>query len=249
MKPSDLRTAMAKERGHAGPAISQEITERAPAGWREVQNSVAESSGISLLLVEGHQPPALAVTNNNSICRALQSSRRHVKLCNPFCGEAHERAIAADTITHYRCHAGLQCFAMPVKIDSGRQLAVIGGRAFERSSDYRVLADRVRSGDLQDLAADDLFQNVIFADESDLDHAALRLTKAAAEFGKAGGTHASGLPAGKKHAGGVRAKKTQTAATDSLAGAEAERKTTDEPRSDTDDSREAGLANSIRTFA
>jgi len=41
---------------------------------------------------------------------------------------AHERAFAAETVTHYRCHAGLQCFAMPVEIDSQRKLAVIGGR-------------------------------------------------------------------------------------------------------------------------
>jgi hypothetical protein len=48
---------------------------------------------------------------------------------------------------------------------------VIGGRAFGRSSDYRQLAERFRSGDLEDLQSDETFQNVIFADESDLDHA------------------------------------------------------------------------------
>lgn len=165
-------------------SISQELPERAPAGWHDVQKSIAESSGISLLLVDGYQPPALVVANNNSICHALQSSPSHVKLCDPFCGEAHTRAKEAGTITHYRCHAGLQCFAMPIAIDATRELAVIGGRAFGRSSDYRELAERVRSGDLQDLSSDKLFQNVIFADESDLDHAALRLTKAASEFAK-----------------------------------------------------------------
>jgi len=156
--------------------------ERAPFGWDEVQQSVAESSGISLLLVQGHQPPALAVSNNNSICSALQSSPRHVGLCDPFCGEAHARAMTAGTITHYRCHAGLQCFAMPVEIEANRRLVVIGGRAFGRSSDYRQLAERFRTGDLEDLQSDETFQNVIFADESDLDHAALRLTQAAGKF-------------------------------------------------------------------
>src|SRR5260370_29498456 len=124
--------------------IPQEAPERAPAGWAEVQESTAESSGLSLLLVEGRQPPALTVTNNNSICAALQSSPVHVKLCDPFCGAAHERAIAANTITHYRCHAGLHCFAMPVAIDSGRDLAVIGGPAFGHNSDYPPLADLLR---------------------------------------------------------------------------------------------------------
>src|ERR1700720_112333 len=89
-------------------ALVQIVPERAPQGWGEVQQTIAESSGIALLLVEGHQPPALAIANNNSICDALQSSSEHVTLCDPFCGAAHERAGAANAITHYRCHAGLQ---------------------------------------------------------------------------------------------------------------------------------------------
>src|SRR3954471_24762796 len=128
--------------------IPQELPQKEPAGWRGVQRPIAESAGISLLLIEGRQPPALVVTNNNSICHALQSSPRHVKLCDPYCGEAHDRALAAGTITHYRCHAGLQCFATPIEIDSDRKLAMIGGRAFVRGSDYRQLAERFRSGDL-----------------------------------------------------------------------------------------------------
>ncbi|HVS20961.1 MAG TPA: diguanylate cyclase [Pyrinomonadaceae bacterium] len=162
--------------------LEQKVPERAPKGWAEVQESIANSSGISLLLVEGHQPPALAIANNNSICEALQSSPEHVKLCDPYCGAAHNRATSANTITHYRCHAGLQCFAMPVQISSERQLAVIGGRAFVSGADYRALAERFRSGDLQELVSDTLFRNVIFADEADLDHAALRVARAAREF-------------------------------------------------------------------
>ncbi|MDX6530838.1 MAG: hypothetical protein QOH41_3128 [Blastocatellia bacterium] len=163
-------------------AIPQEGPAGATAGWAEVQKSIADSSGISLLLVQGYQPPALSIANNNSICEALQSSPEHVGLCDPFCGAAHDRATRAGTITHYRCHAGLQCFAMPVEVESQRELAVIGGRAFISTSDYRELAERFRSGDLKELASDELFRNVIFADEADLDHAALRVARAARDF-------------------------------------------------------------------
>ncbi|MFN2576890.1 MAG: diguanylate cyclase [Pyrinomonadaceae bacterium] len=162
--------------------IRQQSGQEAPAGWAENLREVAESSGISLLLVAGHQPPALAIANNNSICEALQSSPKHVKLCDPYCGQAHARATAANTITHYRCHAGLHCFAMPLEIETERKLAVIGGRAFVRGVDYRELAERFRSGDLQDLFSDERFRNVIFADEADLDHAALRLSDAASRI-------------------------------------------------------------------
>jgi diguanylate cyclase (GGDEF)-like protein len=163
-------------------ALLQAEPERAPKGWPQLQTSIAEQSGISLLLVDGYQPPALAIGNNNSICEALQSSPDHVGLCDPFCGLAHSRAVSANSITHYRCHAGLQCFAMPVELNPQQQLVAIGGRAFVSSSDYRELAERFRSGDLQELFSDELFRNVIFADEADLDHAALRLAKAAREF-------------------------------------------------------------------
>lgn len=158
------------------------MPDRAPKGWGVVQKSIAETAGISLLLVEGHQPPALAIANNNSICEALQSSPEHAGLCEPFCGAAHSRAFEANSITHYRCHAGLQCFAMPVDVEPQRQLAIIGGRAFVSSADYRELADRIRSGDLQSLFSEELFRNVIFADEVGLDHAALRVANAAREF-------------------------------------------------------------------
>jgi diguanylate cyclase (GGDEF)-like protein len=165
-------------------SIPQRANENSPAGWAELQQEVAESSGISLLLVAGHQPPALAIANNNSICQALQSSPTHVKLCDPYCGEAHKRATETGGITHYRCHAGLHCFAMPLEIDQTRQLAVIGGRAFIHGNDYRATAERFRSGDLKELMSDEIFRNVIFADEADLDHAALRISKAAGKFEK-----------------------------------------------------------------
>ena len=166
----------------ASGLIPQEKPELAPAGWGEQQQKLAEASGISLLLVEGHQPPATTVSSNNSICQALQSSPEFVKLCDPYCGEAHARATVAKTITHYRCHAGLHCFAMPVELGQRTDLVMIGGRAFVRSADYRETAERFRSGDLQDLFSEDLFRNVIFADEADLDHAALQVAKATREF-------------------------------------------------------------------
>src|SRR5215213_8897754 len=87
---------------------------QAPKGWPEVQDTLASASGLAVLLVEGHQPPQLHVSNNNSICHVLQSSPNHVQLCDPYCGKAYERAMKAEGVAAYRCHAGLQCFAMPV---------------------------------------------------------------------------------------------------------------------------------------
>jgi diguanylate cyclase (GGDEF)-like protein len=166
-------TAPASER-----AARQESSPAVPPDWAAAQQALADSSGLALLLVEGRQPPSLLVTNNNSVCRAFQSSPEHAARCQPYCGEAYFRAQEAGGPTHYRCHAGLHCFAAPVRIGDERQLAVIGGRAFLRSSDYRELAERVGGGELSSLLAEDPFRNVLFALKQDLDDLASRVVEA-----------------------------------------------------------------------
>src|SRR5689334_5154584 len=162
---------------------TQEHREDAPPAWPEVQDGLATNAGLALLLVDGHQPPALVVSNNNSICQAFQTSPDHVKLCDPYCGVAHAEAIKAGGTVEYKCHAGLNCFARPVEIGgSKRKLAVIGGRAFTKSADYRQLIERFRSGDLQSLASDETFANVIFAEEQRLDELAERLERTTDRF-------------------------------------------------------------------
>ena len=158
---------------------TQERREDAPPAWLELQDSLAESSSLALLLVDGHQPPALAVSNNNSICRTLQSSPEHVRLCDPYCGVAHSRATEAGGTVEYKCHAGLSCFAKPVEIAGQRNLAVIGGRAFISSADYQQAMERFRKGDLQNIAADEVFANIIFSEPQRLEEMAERVDRAA----------------------------------------------------------------------
>ncbi len=147
--------------------------------WADKQEKLAQQAGLSLLLVEGFQPPALQVSNNNSICHAIQSSPRHAKLCDPFCGAAHGRALSAGRATYYRCHAGLHCFAEPVEIEGRNDLAVIGGRAFLEIEEYKATVARLRTGDLRDLAADETFENVIFSTMSKLQELAARVERSA----------------------------------------------------------------------
>ena len=170
-------TAQAPERA-ALQAPSAEL----PARWVEVLEGLAASSGLSLLTVEGRQPPSLAIANNNSICHAFQSSPAHAHLCQPDCGEAHFRAQSAGAPVEYRCHAGLHCVAVPVRLMTEKPLAVIGGRCFLRVADYRALAERIRAGDLTDLLSADLFSNVIFGAREDLEDLAARVAESAREF-------------------------------------------------------------------
>ena len=165
-----------------GQVMVQEHPEDAPAGWAEVQDKLATSSGLSLLLVEGRQPPALVASNNNSICHAFQSSLEYVSRCDPYCGDAHRRALSAGATVQYKCHAGLQCFTVPVQIAGKQDLAAIGGRAFVSAADYRNLVDRFRGGELNDLLSSEPFENVIFADSQRLDQLSERLQKAVRNF-------------------------------------------------------------------
>ncbi len=176
---------------------TQERREDAPPAWLEVQDSLAESSSLALLLVDGYQPPALAVSNNNSICHTFQSSPEHVRLCDPYCGVAHSRAIEAGGTVEYKCHAGLSCFAKPVEIAGKRKLAVIGGRAFVTSADYQQVMERFRTGDLQKIAADEVFANIIFSEPQRLEEMAERIDRAAQRLRAAssnGSGHANSVP-------------------------------------------------------
>jgi diguanylate cyclase (GGDEF)-like protein len=175
---------MTKDSPELKDKAAAEDLQDVPAGWTPVQEGLTNASGLALLLVEGHQPPALVITNNNSICDAIQSSPEHASLCDPFCGEAHARALEAGKATYYRCHAGLHCFAKPVQIDPERNMAVIGGRAFLAISDYRSAIERFRSGDLQALFKEETFKNVLFSTESKLEGLAANVDRSARDYRK-----------------------------------------------------------------
>jgi diguanylate cyclase (GGDEF)-like protein len=164
------------------PDIAPELSAGSPEGWAELQDEAAAAAGLALLLVEGHQPPALAISNNNSICHAFQSSSQYAKLCDPFCGVAHRRAKSAGSRVDYKCHAGLQCFSMPVQIGERKDLAVIGGRAFVSGADYRALVDRFRAGELNELLDRSPFETVIFAEPDRLEKLANQIQKLAGEI-------------------------------------------------------------------
>ena len=162
--------------------VSTEHRENAPGGWPEVQDGLAASSGLSLLLVAGHQPPEITISNNNSICQVLQASATHRRLCDPYCGEAHRKALEAGTTVEYKCHAGMHCFVSPVSIGGRQDLAVIGGRALLKSSDYRSLIERFRTGDLRQLGSPESFSNIVFAERQRLKDLADQVERTARRF-------------------------------------------------------------------
>ena len=172
---------MVKESPQLAPGTPGEGPRQAPPGWANLQQGLANDSGLSLLLVEGVQPPALVVSNDNSICRTIQASEKHADMCDPFCGDAHRRALSLGAET-YRCHAGLYCFTEPVTIGVKRDLAVIGGRTFLSVADYQDTVERFLSGDLRELLSQETFDNVIFSSAAELDNLKSRFDRIARDY-------------------------------------------------------------------
>lgn len=83
---------------------------------------------------------------------------------------------------NFECHAGIHCVVIPVQIAGNRRDAVIGGRAFLKSSAYRKVAERMREGDLQDLLSPRAFSNVIFASIRDLEDLTARILREERRF-------------------------------------------------------------------
>lgn len=144
-------------------------TAHVPEDWANLQDNLAASSGLSLLLINGRQPPALKISNNNSICHAFQSSPAHSHNCEKYCGSAYKRVAETESVEHYRCHAGLHCFVTPIEAEQEQKLAVIGGRAFLNSADYRQLVSRLMNGDLKGLFNNSVLNNIIFSNREKLD--------------------------------------------------------------------------------
>ena len=173
---------MAENSPSSTTSTSSEHRDAAPTGWPEVQDGLASSAGLSLLLVDGYQPPAVVLSNNNSICASIQSSTEHRRLCDAYCGSAHRKVREAGSTIEYKCHAGFECFASPANIAGRKDIAVIGGRAIVKSSDYQALIDRIRTGDLKSLDSESLYSNIIFAERQRLRDFAAVVEKSVSRF-------------------------------------------------------------------
>ncbi len=150
-------------------SVSRRETDDPVVVWFRLQRTLAEKTGLALTTIGSDGQPISQVENDNSICRSLQSTSEYAPLCAADCGGAHSRATEAGEATEFRCHAGLQCFAVPVEI-AGRQLTVLGGRAFTSSAEYtRFLREH---GDTDAIRTGEALTNMRFADLREVRQAA-----------------------------------------------------------------------------
>ena len=129
--------------------------------WQSIQDRLAESSGLAIVVVD-KDSPALAKSNNNSICQVLYNSDEFSPECAKFCGKAFDWATEAGKTVEYKCYAGLNCAAVPVETET-KQLVAIVGRTFLKAEDYRAATTRAISGDWQKFPATKFFENVLLS--------------------------------------------------------------------------------------
>ncbi len=141
--------------------------------WENLQDALAEKNGLAIVLVD-EDSSAVLQSNNNSMCRALYNSHEFAPECAKFCGRAFEMANEAGVAVDYKCYAGLNCKAVPMKENT----AAIIGRTFLKAEDYRVATQRAISGDWKGFAPSAFFENVLLSGSTkNLDSLANRLQK------------------------------------------------------------------------
>ena len=155
---------------------------------------LAAESGLALAIVVGREQ--VESSNDNSICKTLNRGGKFSGPCAKFCGAATAEIEKAGGGVSYRCHAGLECRALPTGFGS----AVIVGRALVKAEDYRAATQRAVSGDWKVYSSAELFENVLLTTSTSvIDTFAKKVAKwlAAASPSTATVT-GSGTAAGKK---------------------------------------------------
>lgn len=148
------------------PRLKEETeNQNSLAVWLRLQKSLAEKSNISLVTLTRDSAAVGRIENDNSICQSMRISAEHEQLCAADCARAYSRAVAEGRTIHYRCHAGLHCFASPVQVDR-EQIVILGGRAFTSPSEYSQFLRRYSY--LDEVSTGQSLKNIKFIHARDL---------------------------------------------------------------------------------
>jgi diguanylate cyclase (GGDEF)-like protein len=161
------------------------------AGWLRMQQSLAGKTDVALLTLAKDKEIIGQIENDNSICKALWSSKEYGSLCDADCGTAYDRTVTANETIEYRCHAGLQCFASPVS-GNGKAFVILGGRAFISAKDYSEFLNRYE--DFEEVENGECLKNIKFMDSRDIQEATELVTATAINHFQTSPHHILPLP-------------------------------------------------------
>lgn len=144
--------------------------------WIETQENLADQSGLALVVMDDGE--TVSISNNNSICEQLYSSAEFAPQCDKYCGKAFEQAFEAEKTIQIRCYAGFHFNVVPLLAKDKQKLAIITGRTFLRSEDYRNATKRAIEGDWKQFPPTTFFQNVLLSSsDSEINKVSKRLEK------------------------------------------------------------------------
>jgi diguanylate cyclase (GGDEF)-like protein len=127
------------------------------------QQSLADESGLAVVVIEGKESFVVTSANNNSICKTLQKSAKFAPLCQSFCGEANKHIKESGKKVCMKCHAGLTYMAVPVGEGEKGQTSTILGRTFLKTEDYFEATNRAENGNWKEFDSAELFENVLWS--------------------------------------------------------------------------------------
>ncbi|MEZ5345449.1 MAG: diguanylate cyclase [Pyrinomonadaceae bacterium] len=133
--------------------------------WQETQDRLANGSGLAVVMIDGVGLSSVSESNNNSICSTLISSG-HSAQCEKFCGSVFENAEVGKDAVKYKCHAGLECVAVPLKTPNEKKLVAILGRAFTTAKDYRDATEKAVSGEWTKFPPTKFFGNILLTNSA-----------------------------------------------------------------------------------
>ena len=116
--------------------------------WGKIQNSLARITGLTFTTV-GRDGKILAEGGENRLCRLLAESPRGKDLCRNSCLLEADKARRGKGVVHFRCQAGLQCFAVPILVEGSPVAATVGGRILDKAPDFSFFQDLARRVGLQ----------------------------------------------------------------------------------------------------
>jgi diguanylate cyclase (GGDEF)-like protein len=149
-----------------------------PKDWGAVQESIGRIAGLALATFDAGGRE-LAATGVPDLCRLIGSDPEGGRRCAAWCGRQRELAAAENRTLFYRCHAGLQCFAAPVRVAASAAGALLGGRTLERAADVDDIEALTRALDLPADAVRRAVGGLALGNPRLLAHAAELATRAA----------------------------------------------------------------------
>ncbi len=133
------------------------------SAWKTIEETLADNSGLAVVIVEGEESTVISASNNNSVCNVLQESKEFSPMCQSFCGDAFNHVKSAGKSVNFQCHAGLNYTA--VQLPQQNFVAIIG-RTFNKADDYKKATARAISGDWKNFESQILFENILLESSS-----------------------------------------------------------------------------------